>query len=252
LGGNDFIVAGIVAACVFGGALVGMFAGSLLPEHHVSKPTEDAVKLGMGTIATLTALVIGLLVASTRGSLEAKSGETMQLAADLVLLDRQLVRYGPEMHKARDLLRRYTRYKIDSTWPGEATTLPDDRGELLVEEIQDHVRALTPTSEVQRWRQERALQVSVELARTRWLLDVQRGSSIQRPFLVVVVSCLTVVFGSFGLFAPRNGTVVAAMALCALSVAGAIFLILEMDRPFTGLIRIPSAPMREALARLEG
>jgi len=252
LGGNDFVVAGIVFGCVFGGALVAMSVRAFLPEHHLSKPTEDAIKLGMGTIATLTALVIGLLVAATHGSLDTKNGEIMQVAADLILLDRQLVDYGVETREARELLRRYTVYRIAATWPEEATSVPDQRDALLIEELEDRVRALTPASDIQRWRQGRALEVAADVARIRWLLDVQRASSVPRPFLVVVVWWLTLIFASFGLFAPRNATVVATMALCAASVAGSLFLILEMDKPFRGAIHVPSDPMREALTRMGG
>jgi hypothetical protein len=241
-----------VFGCVFGGALVAMSVRAFLPEHHLSKATEDAIKLGMGTIATLTALVIGLLVAATHGSLDTKNGEIMQVAADLVLLDRQLVHYGAEAREARELLRRYTAYRIASTWPEEATSVPDRRDALLIEEVQDRVRALMPASDIQRWRQERALEVSTDVERIRWLLDVQRASSVPRPFLVVVVCWLTLIFASFGLFAPRNATVIAAMVLCAASVAGSLFLILEMDRPFSGVIQIPSDAMREALIRMGG
>ena len=70
------------------------------------------------------------------------------------------------------------------------------------------------------------------------------------PFLVVLVFWLTILFISFGLFAPPNATVIATLFVCALSVSGAIFLILELDQPFEGLIRISSAPLRNALAHL--
>jgi hypothetical protein len=84
------------------------------PERHLTKETEDVVKLGMGVIATMSALIIGLLLASAKGSFETKNAELRQFSADLILLDRQLAHYGPEAKEARDLLRRYTRAKIDS------------------------------------------------------------------------------------------------------------------------------------------
>ena len=120
---------------------------------------------------------------------------------------------------------------------------------MLLEDVQIRLRTLAPHDDAQRALQARALQIGGDLARTRWLLDVERGGSISIPFLVVVVFWLTVIFTSFGLFAPRNATAVAALALCSLSIAGSMYLILEMDRPFSGLIHISSAPMREALAQ---
>ena len=244
-------IAAIVFACVFGGALSGMFLRTRMPEHHLTKETEDAVKLGTGMIATLAALVIGLLVASAKSSFDTKDAELRHFSANLILLDRQLVHYGPEAREARDLLRRYTVYKIDSTWPEEASHRVDEPdGWTLLEDVQDKIRDLDPRGDAQRWLQARALQISSDLASTRWLLDVQKGTAIRTPFLVMLAFWLTIIFISFGIFAPRHATMVTALFVCALSVAGALYLILEMDRPFGGLIRLPSAPMREALTRL--
>ena len=94
------------------------------------------------------------------------------------------------------------------------------------------------------------MQLSGDLARARWLMIEQMGPSIPEPLLVIVVFGLTIVFISFGLFSPRNATVTAALFVCGLSVAGFLFLILEMEQPFGGLIQVSSAPMRDALARL--
>lgn len=244
-------IGAIVFACVFGGALGGMFLRTRVPEHHLTKETEDAVKLGMGMIATLAALVIGLLVASAKSAFDTKDAELGHFSANLILLDRQLVHYGPEASEARELLRRYTAYKIDSTWPDEASHHVDEPdGPMLLEDVQDKLRAVAPRDDAQRWLQARALQVSGDLASTRWLLDVQKGTAIRVPFLVMLAFWLTIIFTSFGIFAPRHATMVTALFVCAFSVAGALFLIVEMDHPFVGLIRLSSAPMREALTRL--
>lgn len=243
-------IAAIIFACVFGGALAGMVLGVVLPEHHVTKETQDVVKVATGVIATLSALVIGLLLASVKDSFDTRNTEIRQFSADLILLDRQLAHYGPEAAPSRDLLRRYITFAIDAMWPDEASQPSEDaRGWMLLEDIQDRLRALAPRDDAQRWLQARALEISGDLARTHWLLDVQKGGSIRAPFLVVLVLWLAVIFASFGLFAPRNGTAIAALLACALSIVGAVVLILEMDRPFGGLIRIPSASMREALVQ---
>jgi hypothetical protein len=247
---NELGMGAIVFACVFGGALGGRYIRGILPQHHLVKETEDAVKLGMGVIATMGALVVGLLLASARNSFDTKDTEIKHLSADLILLDRNLLRYGPETKEARDLLRRFTVFKIDSTWPGEASRPVDANGWMLLEDLQDKVRALAPANDAQRWLQARALQISGDLSQTRWLLHVQSGSSIPKPFLLILIFWVTTIFTSFGLFAPRNATAITALFVCSLSIAGAIFLILEMDLPFGGVIHISSAPMREALTLL--
>jgi hypothetical protein len=248
---SELTLGAIVFACVFGGALGGMTFRSILPEHHLAKETEDAVRLGMGVIATMSALVVGLLLASAKASFDTKDGELKHFAADLILLDRNLARYGPETKEARDLLRRYTVYAIDSTWPEEASNPAEDAdGWMTLEEVQERLRALTPRNDAQRWLRERALLVSGDLSQTRWLLRVQAGSSVPMPFLLILVFWLTMIFTSFGVFAPGNATAITTLLVGSLSIAGAIFLILEMAHAVGGLIHLSSAPVREALALL--
>jgi hypothetical protein len=242
------VVGAVTFVCVFGGALVGMLGRERLPEHHLTKETEDVVKLGMSVIATLSALVIGLLLASAKASFETKDSELKHLAADLILLDRDLAHYGPETTEARDLLRRFAVHTRDSIWPQEAAH-PQARegGWKLLEDVQERVRALMPGNEVQGWLRTRALQVSGEIAEARWLIDVQKGAVIPRPFLAILVFWLTLIFASFGLFAPRNAVTLTAFFLCSAALAGSMILIVSMAHPVSGLIPISSAPMREAL-----
>jgi hypothetical protein len=248
---NPIVIAAILFLCMLGGALGVMRLRENLPEHHMTKETEDVVRLTAGTLATLTALTVGLLIASAKSSFDTKNNELTQSAANLVLVDRQLSRYGPETKEARDLLRRYVVWRIDATWPQESSHPVEKRdGWRLLEEVQDRVQTLTPVNDPQRRLQARALEVSGDVAHFRWLLDVQRASSISAPFLLILVFWLIIIFASFGLFAPRNGTATVSIVVCALSIAGAIFLILEMDQPFEGLIYFSSSPMREALTQL--
>jgi Protein of unknown function (DUF4239) len=242
----------IAFAWVFGGALLGMLLRAALPEHHVSTEAKDLVKLGMGLIATMAALVLGLMVASARSSYDRQSTEITQMSANISLLDRILARYGPETKEARDLLRRSVVRIVDLTWPENGSRPPELKptaagAEGLYEDIQE----LSPQNEVQRSLQAHALRMSLDLAQTRWLLHSQRGgSAVAIPFLVVLVFWLTIIFLGFGLVAPRNATAVAALFVSALSVSSAIFLILALDRPFEGLLRISSAPLRNTLAYL--
>src|SRR5262249_30159403 len=182
---------------------------------------------------------------------DTKDAELKQLAGNLILLDRQLAQYGPEAKEVRDLVARYTVYKIATTWPEEAAHRPTNPEDWkLLEAVQAHLRAVVPANDGQRWLQTRALEISGELAQTRWLLYAQTVTPVPKAFLVVLVLWLTLIFASFGLFAPRNGTAVVALGVSSLAIAGSIFLILEMAEPFSGLIQIPTAPMEEALGLL--
>lgn len=247
---HDFSFAAFVCACIFFGSLTGMAIRARLPAHHRDKPTEDAVRIAMGTLATLTALVIGLLVASARSGFDMRANEITQMAGDIILLDRNLVHYGDEAVEARHFLHRYALHVARLTWPDEFGHSEERDGWVLLEGVQTRLQNLVPADEAHRWIRSRALDVTGLISRMRWLMDVQRADSVPLPFLGVLVLWLTVLFTSFGLFAPRNGTVVVAMLVASISIAASIFLILEMDKPFTGMVRIPSAPIREALLRI--
>ena len=242
----------IVLACVFGGALLGMALHGLLPEHHLSSDSKDVIKLGMGLIGTMSALVLALLTSSAKGSYDAQRNELTQLSANILLVDRVLAHYGPEAKEARDLLKLSVAGMIDRIWPSDAVANAkleptNARGELFFDKIQE----LKPQKDVQQSLQAQALKMSIDIGQARLLLFEQSGRSIPMPFLVLLIFWVSVIFLSFGLFAPHNATVVATLFLCALSVSGAIFLIMELDQPFTGVVQISSAPLRNVINNID-
>lgn len=249
---NSLTISLVAFACIFGGTLFGIALRSLLPDHHLSEESKDVVKLGIGMIATLAALVLALLLASAKGTFDTTTAELRQVSSRLVLLDRVMAQYGPETMEARGLLRRSITSAIKRFWPKEShevVTATDNLPGYGMEAVQYKLRQLSPHNDAQRWLQSRALQVSAEIAESRWLLHEQVGeTSLPVPFLVVLICWLTIIFTSFGLYSPRNGTVIFVMLVCAISAAAALFLILEMDRPYFGLIKLTSAPLQKALA----
>jgi hypothetical protein len=241
----------MVLGFTLGGVLLGMFLRSVLPAHHLSPESHEIVKLGTGLIATMAALVLGLLVASAKDSFDLQRGELIQLAADTILLDRALAHYGPEAHKARAVLREAVTKTLERVWPTDGSRpAPFDPSASGGERLYDEIHALAPRTDEQRAIQTQALDTAVGLGQTRWMLREQHGSSIPTPFLLVLTFWLAIIFASFGLSAPWNATVLVTLVVCALSVSGAVFLILQLDRPFEGLIQISSAPLRDALAHL--
>jgi hypothetical protein len=250
---DSLIIAAIVFACTFGGAAFGMVLRTVLPEHHRSDDSKDVMKMGMGLIATISALVLGLLVASAKSSYDAQKSGYQQVAANFVLLDRTLAHYGKEAMPARALLRRTVVTLIDRLWPADGSRVSGlDATEIteLGGAVLKAVRELKPQTDVERLLQAQAVQIAGELARLRWSLSQQEDSAIPAPFLVVLVFWLFVLFTSFGLYSPRNATVITVHCVCALSVAGALFLIVDLGQPFQGMFQIPSTPFQKALTQL--
>ena len=250
---NSLTIALISAGCIFGGVLLGMLLRSLLPDHHLSNDSKDTVKLGAGMIATLSALILGLLVSSAKGTFDTMNSEITQSAAKIILLDRVLANYGPEARDVREQLRRVVAAGIESTWPEKQTGVSGvaalERGNGM-ELLQLKLREFTPATDTQRQLMTQAQQISNELLQSRWLFIEQTQNALPKPFLVILLFWLTMLHVSFGLFAPRNPTVIIVLLVCALSVSGAIFLILEMNHPMSGFIKVSSAPMLKALEHL--
>jgi hypothetical protein len=248
---SSIAIGGIVFACVFSGALLGILLRWALPKEHLSGDTKDVVKVAIALIATMAALVLSLLISSAKSAYDTRNDEIVQFSADVVLLDRALARYGPDAKDARSLLHNSIAAAIERFWPTNgAGAVSFDPKASPFDAIYDKIEKLSPQNDSQRPLKTQALQVATDLGHKRFLLFERLGSSIPLPFLVVMVFWLTIIFASFGLFAPGNVIVIAVFVVCALSVSGAIFLILELDRSYAGLIQVSSAPVRQALAQI--
>jgi len=241
---SELAISLIVFVVVVGAAVVGAFLNRVLPEHHLSKESKEIINLGIGVIVTLTALVLGLLVASAKATFDAKSDEIRQSSVKILVIDRHLRQFGPEARAARDLLRLWIDDNAAAIWAPEGRRATTEKGDAEWAAFHGALRALAPTTDAQRSLQRRVLDLADELTQTRLLLNEQSESSIQMPFLLVVVLWLAIIYASFGLFAPRNGTVYTVIVLSALSLSTAVFLILELDSPYEGVIRISDAPYR--------
>lgn len=250
---NEFTTSAIVFACILGGALTGLHLGKRLPGHHLTEDSKDIVKLAIGVVATMAALVLGLLVSSAKGSFDKMNDELTLVGTKVLLLDTALANYGPETKTMRGHLRTEYQAFVDTLFSGDGSfrvTLRDAQSGDKVTGFQVGVLALAPRNDEQRELRSRALALVRDVAAERWLLVLQTRNSISTSMLVVVVSWLTLIFVGFGLYSPRNITVVASLLLSSLCVSGAIFLILEMDTPLQGVVRVSDAPMRSALAIL--
>jgi Protein of unknown function (DUF4239) len=250
---NSMVTSLIAFACIFGGALVGFFLRSVLPDLHLRDDSKDVVKLGSGLIATLAALVLGLLVSSAKTSFDEMNAGITQSGAKIILLDRLLASYGPETKATREQLRRTVAAGIKMIWPEHTTGASGLTAFERVngmEAIQKNLRELTPATDAQRQLLSQAQQVSNDLLQYRWLLIEQEQGSLPTVFLAVLVFWFAMLFATFGLFAPPNVTVIVVLLVCALSVSGALFLILEMNRPLEGMMKVSGAPLYKALDQL--
>jgi len=244
-------LSGIIFLLTLGGIFLGTLLRRILPKHHLSEDAQNVVRLGVGLIATIAALLLGLLIAAAKGSFDTQNTQVKQITADLILLDNILARYGPEARSIREQMRSTIGQFADQLWrekqAGVATPFETNAA---AEKVYLDIQGLSPQNDLQRSLQSRAAQLSNDLAQARLLLFVESDSLIPTPFLAILAFWLVIIFASFSLFSPLNVTVLTCLSVFALSAACAIFLILELSRPFTGLLSISSAPLRNALGPL--
>ena len=247
------VVAFIILVIVFGGAMCGLWLQQVLPDQHLSADTKDVVRLATALVATISALVLSLLVSSANSSFARFDDELTQNAARVIMLDRTLDEYGPSTREIRDSLKARYEKRTELVYaPAAEQGETTDRFDAVTQEenIDSRLFALEPQGPAQQGLQARALELNNEINTTNALIHVQREDSLPWPLLIVLGKWLTLIFSTFGLFAPRNPVVTGALLVCSMSAAGAVFLILELNSPFTGLIRVSIAPMREALLLL--
>jgi hypothetical protein len=231
-----------------GVVLLGRTVRRRLPEHHLSADSKDAVKLALGLVATMTALLLGLLISSAKGTYDTQRNEVIQMAAKITFMDRVLAAYGPETADVRAEFRQAMGEAVRRMWPQElgaqAQLRPNSaEGEAIYSAIQ----RLSPRDEMQRGLKAQAVSLATDIAQLRMLLLAQMVPSIPKPLLISVVCWLVFIFIGFSLLAPPNATATVSLIAAAVSVAGAVFLIMELDHPLGGLIRISSEPMLQAL-----
>jgi hypothetical protein len=234
---------------IFTGSLLGFYLGRVLPKPHVSDDSKETVKMAWGIVATMSALVLGLLVASAKNSFDTVNNGSTEAAAKVIILDHILVQYGPDSVGARNELRQAVDSAIKNDDQNEkmslsSTDLENGNG---MEQVQEKINALVPTNDAQRALLSQAKKISDDLFLARVLVVEQSQTFLPNILFVALVAWLAMLFMGISLFAPRNRTVLTTLFLCSASLSFAIFLINDLSHPLHGMIKISNAPMREAL-----
>jgi hypothetical protein len=259
--------ASVVFLILLGATGLGVIVRPLLPEEHKTTETVQVLQLVVGMLVTFAALVLGLLTASAKTVFDTNTDDIRGYATQLIQLDDTLRQYGVEGDTARQLLRAYTAAAIASTWPNEPRpagnyypTINASEGNPhnldshklgdMLGQAQRDVREMQPHDGFHQKLVVEALAQFDRLLQQRWKLVEESHGKISSPFDRILVFWLTIIFLCFGLIAPRNALSLVTITLGALSIASALYLILDLDTPFTGAIIIPSQPLRDALAYL--
>jgi len=251
---NDTPIIGLI---VFAVILVGAFAGvkvrDRLPKHHLTDETKNLVSISTAVVATVSALVLGLLISNANTSFTRLGGEVTTLSAEILRLDHILRRYGADAEPARSKLLQYAEQKADDLFPDDPAKvrLSNPSTYELLQQLEDMLLALRPANPRDQWWLGQAMTLAAKVGDSRWLLAQQVGQGTPKAFVALLVFWLALLFASFGLFAPPNLTSTITLTLCALAVAGAVAMFLELEQGFGGVVRISPEPMRKAVLTLE-
>jgi len=250
---NPMTVGIFIFATVLAGAVVGWAMRQRLPAHNLTDETRSVVSVSMAMVATISALVLGLLISNANSSFIALGGEVTTLSAQILRLDRILHRYGPDADPVRETLRQYANQKAIDLFPEDSrdVCLSNPSTYELLQQLEDQMLELKPQNSRDQWWLGQAMTLAGKIGDARWLMSQQVGQGTPKAFVALLAFWLTSLFASFGLFAPRNVTSVLFLTLCAIVVAGAIGMILELEKGFGGLVHISPQPMRQAVKALE-
>jgi hypothetical protein len=243
----------VTLAATLGGAVLGTLLRRWLPVSLLNTETRDVVRLGVGLLATLSAVAISLMIASAKTSYDTQDAHFRQFSANVILTDQLLAQYGPEGAGVRKLMREAVPAALDRIWAEKAIGASQYNAftpSSAAEQVYDAIEKLAPVSDVQRLLKPRIEQASGDIARARLLMFADVDTPIQRPFLLILVFWLTVIFVSFSLFIDPGPVIAVALVVFALSIASALFLVADLSRPFSGLMQISNEHLRDALAPL--
>jgi hypothetical protein len=248
---HALVVSSLVFALVLAGSLAGMGIRRAVPETHFTPEAKDTVRLAIGLVVTMTGLVLGMLVSSAKTFYDGEKNQVAEMSSQIILMDDLLAGYGPETKQARIEALAFVEDAADRIWPKEKSTLFQLRPENRSQDFYKELQSLVPKNDAQASAKAQLTTLTISLKKGYWLIYLQTVQTpIPTPLLGVVTSWLIAIFISFGMFAPRNPTVMATLIVCAMAVSAAIFIILSMYAPFTGVLRISPAAVRDAVHQM--
>lgn len=249
------LVSILIFLVTLGAALLGLYAHRRLPNEQKSDSARNIVGQVSGLVSLLLALVLGTLVGASFAYFSTQKAELEALSAQFLELDRALAQYGPETKPARDRLKQAAQHAYDAFWGGgevdpEILTVTDTLA--ASDAAKAFLAGLNPTTEAQKQALASASSLATQIDHGRILANLQLASHPVSPGLVVVIAAWAIIlFFGMGLFAQSNELVISALTFGALCVAFAIFLILELGLPYTGLLRVSPAALQEAITNID-
>ncbi|MDE1568773.1 DUF4239 domain-containing protein [Aquabacter sediminis] len=244
---NALPLAIVAFLAMAGAAACGSLVARRLPESFLGEPSIESLKAAMALVATMTALILGLMVNSARYQYSDAEKDVHMYATTLMRMDIELTNFGGPACELRGPLRDFITHLLAQTWPktDDTPVLTDARpATALLLDLTRKLSHLTPQNDVR----ETLLSLGHQLLEYRWRISDYTSDRTPNTFIIAVIFWLALIYGNLGVFAPRTPLVLCGFLAAMVCIASAIFLVIEMNGPFTGQLRVPRAPFTEVLA----
>jgi hypothetical protein len=247
---DNYVFSAMVLVLILSSAALGSYVRARLADHHFEEASLAAMRIAVGLVATLSALVLSLLISSGKSSLDLVNTALQHNAVTMIRLDRTLSQYGPSADGLRVQIKDdYARW-ISFLFSNKTGTNAEAESQGILQSTYDipgRIFALQPVGPLQEKLRDHAMELWDDIFSGRWLALEHRMGLIPTPLIAVLVGWLAVIFGIFGFSAPRNWSMCVVFLLCALSTTTAVFIVLDLDTPFQGMVNVSKAPMMDAL-----
>ncbi len=244
---EEYLIPIVTFLCLVGAASASMLIHVRLPSQPVAGDTIAIVRFAVNILLVMTSVVLGLMLNSAKNTFEINNRNLHALATGVILLDRVLRTLGPEADEAHRRLVEYTRTALDGVHILEA----DQQAEASLDAAGASLRAIKVSDDRKLALWNDATQIYRQVVRDRWIVVDAAGGTIPSPLIIGLIVWLAVIFAGMGFGTPRNAVVTTTFVVTAMLLSSALYLVLEMDRPSSGLIRISSAPFERALAQMQ-
>jgi len=249
---NPEIFALAVTGAVFAGGAVGLILQRSLPEKYTSGGPRDMIGAVVGLLTLLSALVLGLLIWTAYGTYSGQKAAVQTLAANVLQLDLALEDYGPETAAARAQIKQRVAKTVDEIWGGRESdkafvALNFAAAIDILHNSDKYLDTLHPSTDDQKQALARARQVAATIGQARLQMAFALTDPVSYPLLLIVVSWAVFLFCGYGMLSKHNPMSFVAVAVGAMAVSTAMYLIMDLSSPYSGLFRTSSEPIEQVL-----
>ncbi len=247
---SNLVLGVIIFLLLASSSLFALVIHPRLTNRYRNDETNTVVRLIANLFVVMASLVLGLMINSAKSTYEAVDHNVHAISKEIILFDRAL-RPLPGGSETRQRILTYANHAHNLNRPtGDRLIVGDVSSEQLLSAVGTSLRAINVVDREETALLQEARQRFRTIVDLRWALVEDAEGVIPMPIIAMVVAWLVLIFASFGYRAPRNLVIVGSVVVAAGLIAGSIYLILDLDAPFSGLVQVTDEPLQRAIAEM--